>query len=954
MIFKRLTKPKWEHPNPKIRAEAAAEVSERTADGVIVLDALLRDSDPMVRRAAMKRIARLSLLRELMAEDPELNVREVAANRYRHLLAGGDQDLRLEQRVAELGVVDNESVLAHVARRGRESDVRLAAVERLSAASLLVEVAMHDTSSRVRLAAVARIRDTESLQALAAQGRDHDRQVRKMAQEALADIHRRREAEARDRAERDGLIAELRAVVDGGRNDESEAHRARIENRWRHLGSTDFSDYVERFNALIEQFDALPMQAEPQVSAKPVPAPTGVEPEQVVRAVESLRSEFAGDAQAAMGRLEELGSRLADAESHWAAAEKAAEERLQARYEEAHHEVERFLACADTLRRAESTIEAALTAVSGAHDDPEALARTRRRLEALLTEVDWDLDLAHPPILDRAYAALDEVRREREALLADREQRLEDLERLIESCDQRIEEGLLRPAQKMLRRIRKNGEAIPGVLPRRVERHVRRLAARIGELRDWQGFATLPKREELCVAMESLAEMELEPPEKAAQIKALQESWKELGPSDSADAQALWHRFSDAADRAFEPCRAYYAEQEKVRDANLRRRRELCDQLDEFLARADLHALETGAIQRIRDQARQEWREASPVDQRAGNKLGARFKRLTERLNVEVEVRFDTAAERRQALIRRVEAAADSEDLHQAIEEAKEAQAQWKDAGWLPRGRDQKLYRQFRKACDRVFARRDEIREHRQQERQQAVGEVETLLNRARGIVDMIDGDLAGAERQFREVEQTLREFRGLPKGVERDASRALGEIREALHRKRNELRAEQEAEAARTRARAMELIDGMERVALRAEASQTAGVDAMTDEWEAFTAQHGEHGMAARWERAQAAATGERPYTEDELAANAETRRQVVVRLEILAGLESPEKDAALRMELQVARLTEGIQAGERKDRSSEARELVGQWVETGPAGTQADPEWAARFEAASKVLFG
>ena len=954
MIFKRLTKPKWEHPNPKIRAEAAAEVSEGTEDGVIVLDALMRDSDPTVRRAAVKRISRLSLLRELMAEDPELNVREVAANRYRHLLAGGDQDLRLEQRLAELGALDDESVLAHVARRGREPDVRLAAVERLSAASLLVEVAMHDTSSRVRLTAVARIRDPEALNALAAQGRDHDRQVRKIAQEALAEIHRQREAEARDLAERDGLIAELKAVVESGRSDESEAHRARIENRWRHLGATDSSNYLERFNALIEQFDALPMQAEPKVPAKPERAPAGVGPEHVVQAVETLRSELTGDTQAAMARLDELGNRLAEAESHWETAEKAAEERLQARYEEAHHELKRFLTCADVLRHAEGAIEAALTAVGAAHDDPEALARTRRRLEALLTEVDWDLDLAHPPVLDRAYAALDEVRREREALLADRERRLEELERMIESCDHRIEEGLLRPAQKMLRRVRKSADAIPGILPKRMERHIRRLAARVAELRDWQGFATLPKREELCAAMESLAETELEPPEKAAQIKALQESWKELGPSDSPDAQALWHRFSEAADRAFEPCRAYYAEQEKVRDANLRRRREICDQLDEFLGRADLHALETGAIQRIRDQARQEWREASPVDQRAGNKLGARFKRLTERLNAEVEARFDTAAERRLALIRRVEAAADAEDLHHAIEEAKEAQAQWKDAGWLPRGRDQKLYRQFRKACDRVFARRDEAREHRQQERQQAVGEVETLLNRARELVDMAAGDLSGAERQFRELEQALREFRGLPKGVERDVGRALSEVRENLQRRRGELRAEREAEAARARARGIELVEGLERLAMQAETAPADSVDAMNDEWETFTAEHGEQGMTARWERARAAATGERPYTEDELAANAETRRQVMVRLEILAGLESPEKDSGLRMELQVARLAEGIQAGERKDPVSEARELVGQWAKTGPAGAQADPDWAARFEAARKVLFG
>ena len=74
---------------------------------------------------------------------------------------------------------------------------------------------------------------------------------------------------------------------------------------------------------------------------------------------------------------------------------------------------------------------------------------------------------------------------------------------------------------------------------------------RLADLRDWQGFATVPKRQSLCESMEALAAAECtDAPARAEAVKALQEEWKALGRSDSPVEQRLWRRFRKAASRS--------------------------------------------------------------------------------------------------------------------------------------------------------------------------------------------------------------------------------------------------------------------------------------------------------------------------------------------------------------------------------------------------------------------
>ena len=72
---------------------------------------------------------------------------------------------------------------------------------------------------------------------------------------------------------------------------------------------------------------------------------------------------------------------------------------------------------------------------------------------------------------------------------------------------------------------------------------------------------------------------------------------------------------------------------------------------------------------------------------------------------------------------------------------------------------------------------------------------------------------------------------------------------------------------------------------------------------------------------------------------------------MEILAGVESPEADKPLRMDLQVRRLSDGMTAGQRQSLREEAQALQLEWFGLGPV-EQPDDKLDARFRAAQERL--
>ena len=117
----------------------------------------------------------------------------------------------------------------------------------------------------------------------------------------------------------------------------------------------------------------------------------------------------------------------------------------------------------------------------------------------------------------------------------------------------------------------------------------------------------------------------------------------------------LQQRFDESADQAFNVCREHFALQNKERKDNLRARKALCEQLQEYLDSTDWTNADMKAAETIMRQARQEWRKYHPCDRKALKPV-ENFETLQDALYRRVKQDWDANINAKEALVKQAEA----------------------------------------------------------------------------------------------------------------------------------------------------------------------------------------------------------------------------------------------------------------------------------------------------------
>ncbi|MDD9964099.1 MAG: DUF349 domain-containing protein [Gammaproteobacteria bacterium] len=541
-----------------------------------------------------------------------------------------------------------------------------------------------------------------------------------------------------------------------------------------------------------------------------------------------------------------------------------------------------------------------------------AAGQQRKALERALARLRWPDWAKPPPPLRQATARIADLRHFEDVARAHQEQIAEQLEAAVQEIGTAIESGRLQGAVSALGLARRLGKSLPDRLAAAHRKAISQRAAQVDELRDWQTFATAPKRERLVQAMNALAEHPEPPREQAARIKALRSEWGTLGNPSSSRERGLHGQFNRAAERAFEPCRAYYAEQAELRSRNLAGRERICAQLETYLANVDWSSADMKAAEQIMRTAREEWRSLHPVDRKKSKAIEARFERSQERIHAEVKKAWEGNLASKREIVAAAEALAMGDaDMAAMVAEVKRLQQRWRAVGVTPRSADQKLWRQFRGHCDRVFSARDAHRQQAEQQVDEAVASAEDLCRALQAaleasatqppdpaLVHRLRAELDELELPERHRRPALRRFEDLA----RDYSKVL---RIAKHK----------AELAH-----IEQLEAWDLEISQAEA-EGRPVEAPAPEFRG---------------RGQDSSDSE------------QTLRELTVAAEIQASIESPPEDAELRLQVQVKTLNESINRGTGRKAPPE---LAAEWCRTGPKTPASDP-LRKRFFAALRVL--
>lgn len=507
----------------------------------------------------------------------------------------------------------------------------------------------------------------------------------------------------------------------------------------------------------------------------------------------------------------------------------------------------------------------------------QVAARTKwlKKARKSAAQLRWPAWAVEPPQLNQLREAISTDTGTLESIEAWAEARLKSLNTDTQQLSDLISAGETKAAQTLLANTRAALRALPGSRVEQLNRHLNQLAAKLGELKDWQVFATTPKREHLCSQMQQLADSPLPAADQAGRIKTLRKAWNELGTPGSAADRSLADQFNSLAEQAFEPCRLFYAEQAQQREDNRIAREAICEQLEAYLGSTDFSNTDIKSAEQILRTARSEWQRFHPVERKLGKPLETRFEKLQESLYGHIKAAWEINLAAKTAVVDAArELLVDTIPAAERVNTAKDLQQRWQRIGPTPRRPDQQLWQEFRKICDQIFTARDEEKQQVNQALEQDRQTATTLLNEFEaGLAGPFDG---AALRRF---ETDFAQLPALPDRV----ARALQQRYDALHSQAEKTLREQAVAK-----RAQGLLDELD-----AEISASTG---------------------------------------DSATAEFETLQRLTIEAEIAAGVESPAEDRDLRMTIQV----ELMNAGKGQQAlAAKPKDLVNTWLAAGPKTT-------------------
>ena len=512
----------------------------------------------------------------------------------------------------------------------------------------------------------------------------------------------------------------------------------------------------------------------------------------------------------------------------------------------------------------------------------------------------------------------------------DRDQRhglLHELEEMIDRFSATIDAGDSAAARAIRPAIDRLAAAV-GSLPAALERRIAPLHARYADMERWLHWSTHKRRAAICDELVALPDTGLHPDALATRVRELRDEWQRLDAAESGTTGtiALTRRFHALCHRALRPAKPYFERRDE-------RRRAHTEAVHALLARAD--ALTPGsnewkALAGLRLELAAALRQLDGVEPRERTALAKRIKHHIAGIAPRLEARARDVEAGKESIIARARALAEAPAQRDLPRSVRELQREWTALGNGRRGPDQRQWREFRAACDAVFGKLDAERKERDSvaasARAQAldvIGQIETL---AEQDIDSPDA----ARQRLREIDARWSQLGNSERALDQRYRRAHDSITRLLK------------DAARTK-RLHRYSAALEKYRLlRAIETGAEEPAAVAPRWESLGPPAPEFAaLDARYARAGDPSARAPSF-------DVETALDVLVRLEFLAGLDSPPSDRQRRMDHQVRRLSAHLRGGESTEPAVELAALFAAWFGL-PAGAPGELE--ARFTAAARA---
>lgn len=894
-LFNWFAKPKWQSPNEQVRLTAVQTGQEpellQQLNQITAHDISLK-----VRKAALSRINDPSQLAHIAANNDHNDIKKLAMKKW-------VQSLLDSEDVSAIDDIKDSESLIELAQSASHAKMRLKAIQAINQQGTLGDLLLKESDASVQQAILEKLEQASTLQRISKPLKKKNKKLYQQIQTKLNGGDENTDHDQQALA----ICQQLEAVVHSNQS----LDLSDTERKWQAIEKHVTATIKQRYSGA---FAAAKMVLDPEHRDSFLSKQKEQRAQVQLVELQQLAS------QAAQSSLQQLQNQV----------QKYQSQDISALPEQAQNEYQNALTQLVAARDEQFQIQKVPESATKAYDalqktlsqevvQPHALNQFKKRWSQAVQG-------AHPSVsLKQLTAQFDQgILKLAEKIEHSAKKRDEAANQLLELIDQathEIKEGHLSKAKAItnemagLKRIaghqhplvRKNKYRIDGVW------------TQLKELRQWQKWSNDKVRQDIIDELKSLIGTATHPDAVLKKLKESNERWYALEDMEKLEGdkfpsrnQKMWQQFRDVSKVLFEPTQPFFEKRSEQQNSRLEDIQNLIKEMQDL----DLDASEERDMARI---TRNAIKHLKSLDQLPPNQRGKMAKQLRagiDRIDTKLKTFYDAAEAKKRQLIEQVQALHDLEDLNEAIEQAKALQGKWKQAGIVKQYTERKLWKQFRKANDALFQKRDAVHQEKnaafdaQRKTAQAwLNEHNKAIKKAQSVseIKQLNSQLT---ENWQSMEQPIKNLEGAYQSALQNAEQAITALQ------------------AKARLEQLTQWQQLDQHALSGDQAATAqSLADMSDE-----------------DRAAGQARIENPADDahcDEL----------LLKAEFLSGLETPKAHMEARMAYQVKVLSDRMAGEKGLAENEQALELLQQWYQS-PKSAEYHKSNKKRIDACLKAL--
>ncbi|WP_332855877.1 DUF349 domain-containing protein [Duganella sp. S19_KUP01_CR8] len=484
----------------------------------------------------------------------------------------------------------------------------------------------------------------------------------------------------------------------------------------------------------------------------------------------------------------------------------------------------------------------------------------------------------------------------------------------LDAMEAALEQGLLHAAADHDKWLKEHKTRLTPAQTDRLN-HVRAELKRLGDWARWGGNVS---REELVKAVEELPALGLAMSELAKKVGSMRERWKSLDAVSGHAPKSLWERFDSACTAAYAPAAAHFKQLADERHANAAKAQALIDETRNMAATAASEGADLKNVAAAGQRLRQVWGRLGTIDRKEKRKLDQAFDKALGQMLAPLSEQRKIESAKRELLIAEAEQMQAS-DRH-TLDNLRRLQERWQEqAKALPLERkiEQALWQRFRAACDAIFAKRKESAHAADHERKAHLHAREALCHELETATFSGDdkAQLAAIAKILRDTSAAWHAAGGVPRASEARITQryqaAVATVQAQADAIKRRAGAAQ-ANALRDKLRLCQALESA--IGTPADGAAIDGAD-WQSRWSALPplAAEYERALHGRFNAALGALDGKRSAYAEQLERNRAKLLDEVLRLEIVAGVDSGAEFARERLKMQVEVLQSSLKSGQK-----------------------------------------